>query len=194
VCISPHGFEIDAVLPDHRGGGAMVAEHLVALGHEHIGVLSGPANLLVNRERLQGFRDELRRSGTVLPGNRIVKADFTRAGGRAAALELMARSPEVTAVFALNDVMALGAVAALRDDLSLAIPDDVSVVGFDDIELTRDLRPTLTTVHLPLEEIGEHGMRRCWTSTPASVPSGSRPGWWSETPQHRPVPAKPRTG
>src|SRR6185295_17874078 len=69
------------------------------------------------------------------------------------------RHPELTAVFALNDMMAVGALAALRDDLRRRVPGDVSVVGFDDIALTVDVRPQLTTVHLPLEEIGARGMR-----------------------------------
>jgi LacI family transcriptional regulator len=131
----------------------------VALGHERIGVVSGPGNLLTNRERMQGFRDQLRAAGVALPPERIVKSDFTRDGGHAAALELMARCPDLTAVFALNDAMAIGILAAVRDDLGRSVPGDVSVVGFDDIAPTRDVRPALSTVHLPLEEIGEHGMR-----------------------------------
>ncbi len=159
VCMSPHGLESDAVLPDQQGGGRLVAEHLVGLGHERIGVVGGPGNLLVNRERLQGFRERLRAAGLGLPASRIVKSDFTRDGGRTAALELVGRCPDLTAVFAVNDAMALGVLVALRDDLGRSVPGDVSVVGFDDIALTRDVRPALTTVHLPLEEIGEHGMR-----------------------------------
>jgi LacI family transcriptional regulator len=159
ACISTHGLETDAVLPDQRGGGALVAEHLTALGHERIGVLSGPANLLVNRERLHGFRERLRAAGQVLPPERVVRSDFTRDGGHAATLELMARYPDLTAVFALNDAMAIGALAALRDDLRRAVPDDVSVVGFDDIAPAQDVRPALSTVHLPLEEMGAQGMR-----------------------------------
>jgi LacI family transcriptional regulator len=159
VCISPHGFETDAVLPDHREGGRLAARHLADLGHRHIGAISGPPNLLVNQERLRGFRDQLRALGIALPPGQIGKGDFTREGGRAATVDLLTRNPELTAVFALNDVMAVGALAALRDELRLPVPDKVSVVGFDDIALTSDVQPTLTTVHLPLEEIGQHGMR-----------------------------------
>jgi LacI family transcriptional regulator len=157
--VSAHGLDADTVLPDHRGGGRLIAEHLVGLGHERIGVVSGPGNLLTSRERLQGLRDELRRAGRNLPPAQIVKSDFTRDGGRAATLDLMVRCPDLTAVVALNDMMAVGALAALRDDLRRSVPGDVSVVGFDDIALTEDVQPPLTTVHLPLEEIGEHGMR-----------------------------------
>jgi LacI family transcriptional regulator len=159
ACVSDHGIEVASVLPDHRGGARLVAEHLVALGHERIGVVTGPANLLTSRDRLQAFRDRLRALGHPLDPDRIERSDFTRDGGRAATADLMRRHPDLTAVFALNDMMAVGALVALREDLGRSAPDEVSVVGFDDVPLTRDLRPALTTVHLPLEEIGEHGMR-----------------------------------
>ena len=81
VCISPHGFETDAVLPDHREGGRLAARHLTELGHRHIGVISGPANLLVNQERIRGFREHLRAQDIPLPPARIGKGDFTREGG-----------------------------------------------------------------------------------------------------------------
>jgi LacI family transcriptional regulator len=147
------------VLPDHREGGRLAGRHLTELGHSRIGVVSGPANLLVNQERLRGFRDHLRTVDLTLPPGQLGKGDFTRDGGRAATVDLLTRNPDLTAIFALNDVMAVGALAALRDDLHLPVPDRVSVVGFDDIALTSDVQPALTTVHLPLEEIGQHGMR-----------------------------------
>jgi LacI family transcriptional regulator len=159
ACISTHGLDADTVLPEHRAGARMIAEHLVELGHERIGVVTGPANLITSRERLQGLRDRLRESGLTLTPSQIVKSDFSRDGGRSATLDLMGRCPDLTAVVALNDMMAVGALAALRDDLRLSVPGDVSVVGFDDITLTEDVQPPLTTVHLPLEEIGEYGMR-----------------------------------
>jgi LacI family transcriptional regulator len=81
----------------------------------------------------------------------------------------MARNPGLTAIFALNDVMAIGVMAALRDELKLSVPEDVSVVGFDDISLTVDVQPPLSTVHLPLEEIGRHGMRLLLDEAPAGV-------------------------
>src|SRR5947207_5533527 len=169
ACVSAHGFEADSVLPDHRAGARLVAEHLVGLGHRRIGVVTGPANLLTSRERMQGVRDRLRELGHPLPAERVVRSDFSRDGGRQATLELMARCPDLTAVFALNDMMAVGALTALRDDLHRAVPDEVSVVGYDDIALTRDLRPALTTVHLPLDEIGEHGMRLLLSDRPLTA-------------------------
>jgi LacI family transcriptional regulator len=159
ACVSDHGLDAPTVLPEHRDGARQVANHLVAHGHERIGVVTGPANLVTSQERLQGFRERLRALGRPLDPARVVRSDFSRDGGRSATLELMHRHPDLTAVFALNDMMAVGALVALRDDLGRSVPDDVSVVGFDDVPLTRDLHPPLTTVHLPLEEIGERGMR-----------------------------------
>jgi LacI family transcriptional regulator len=159
ACVSDHGIAADSVLPAHREGARLVADYLVGLGHERIGVVTGPGNLLTSRERLQGFRERLRTLDRPLAPERVVRADFSRDGGRRATVELLTRCPDLTAVFALNDMMAVGALAALREDLGRSVPDEVSVVGFDDIPLTRDLHPSLTSVHLPLEEIGEHGMR-----------------------------------
>src|SRR5439155_15847007 len=130
-----------------------------ALRQQRIGGVSGPVNLLVNRERLAGFRERLRAAGVPLAPERVVKADFTRDGGRAATLELLGRCPDVTAIFALNDAMAIGVLVALREDLGLSVPADVSVVGFDDIAPTRDVQPARPTPHIPLEEVGRHGMR-----------------------------------
>jgi LacI family transcriptional regulator len=168
ACVSAHGFDADSVLPDHRAGARRVADHLVDLGHQRIGVVTGPGNLLTSRERLQGFREQLRERSHPLAPSRIVRSDFSRDGGRDATLELLDRCPDLTAVFALNDMMAVGVLAALRD-LGRSVPDEVSVVGFDDITLTRDLRPPLTTVHLPLEEIGEHGMQFLLSERPVGI-------------------------
>lgn len=159
ACVSDHGIAMPSVLPEHRHGARLVAEHLVEQGHSRIGVLTGPATLLTSRERLQGFRDRLRVLGHPLDPERVERADFTRDGGRTATNELMRRHPDTTAIFALNDMSAVGALVALRADLGLRVPQDVSVVGYDDVPLTRDLAPALTTVHLPLEEVGEQGMR-----------------------------------
>src|SRR5205814_4961353 len=116
ACVSDHGIEADSVLPQHGDGARQVAEHLVGLGHDRIGVLAGPANLRTSRERLAGFRDGLRALGHPLDPARVARADFSRDGGRQAARQLLAEHPDLTAVFALNDMMAVGALTALRDD------------------------------------------------------------------------------
>ncbi|GAA1973645.1 LacI family DNA-binding transcriptional regulator [Kitasatospora viridis] len=154
ACVGDHGVATDTVALDNRGGAEQAVAHLWELGHRRIGVIAGPLGLVTVRDRLDGVRRALERRGAPLPAERVVEADFTRAGGRAAALALLARQPELTAVFALNDGMAAGALAALRDELGLAVPGRVSVVGFDDLPYAADLHPALTTVRLPLEKAG----------------------------------------
>lgn len=149
----------DTVLPENRRGAAQAAELLLALGHRKIGILSGPDGLSTIEHRLAGFRDTLRAAGVDVPDDAIVAADFTRDGGYAGMLELDQRHPELTAVFALNDPTAVGAMAALREEIGKSVPQDVSVIGFDDVPTAQDVTPALTTVRLPLEEMGERAMR-----------------------------------
>ncbi|MFB9236619.1 LacI family DNA-binding transcriptional regulator [Plantactinospora siamensis] len=155
--ISDHALPYDAVLPANERGGAQVARLLHDLGHRDVGVISGPAELTTVRLRLAGFCDEWRRLGGELPDEALCTADFSRAGGRSACVELMERRPGTTAIFALNDLMAVGALAALPD-LGLLVPRDLSVVGFDDLWFSADVQPSLTTVRLPLEEMGARAM------------------------------------
>lgn len=109
-------------------------------------------------DRLTGFREELAAAGVELAEQDIVEAPFTRDGGHAAMTELLSRGLSATCVFAVTDVMAIGALTALRE-AGLSVPGDVSLAGFDDIPVVRDLTPPLTTVALPLELLGEHAMR-----------------------------------
>jgi len=92
-----------------------------------------------------------------LPQEFIVDGDYSREGGARATTLLLERHPDLTAIFALNDVMALGVLAVLRDR-GLAVPGDISVVGFDDIPLAADVTPALTTVSVPLARMGERAM------------------------------------
>jgi LacI family transcriptional regulator len=149
----------DTVLPENRRGAAQAAELLLALGHRKIGILSGPDGLSTVEHRLAGFRDTLHAAGVDVPPDAIISADFTRDGGYAAMLELHQRYPDRTAVFALNDPTAVGAMAALREEIGQSVPQDVSVIGFDDVPTAQDVTPALTTVRLPLEEMGERAMR-----------------------------------
>ncbi len=157
VGIGRHGMSGDTVAPAHRAGARDAARYLRRLGHRSVGVVCGPLGLTTVRERLTGFSSEMTRLGAAIPEDAIEEGDFSREGGAAATAALLARCPQLTAIFAANDLMATGAITYLRK-AGHRVPDDVSVVGYDDIELARDITPTLTTVRLPLREIGERAM------------------------------------
>ncbi|MCW3841055.1 LacI family transcriptional regulator [Micromonospora yasonensis] len=161
--VSRHrSLKVDSVLPENRAGAAAMARALLDLGHRRFAVLAGPPALTTVADRLGGFRDELKKAGITLATSDIVEAPFTRDGGYGAMTELLDRGLTATCVFALTDVMAIGACAALRDH-GLSVPDDVSVAGFDDIPIVRDLTPPLTTVALPLPQLGEQAMQMALT-------------------------------
>jgi len=146
VAIGGHGNNFDTVSVDNFGGGQQAASHLASLGHKEVGVVTGPSTLASVQARLSGF-------GSVLAPRAVVEGDFTREGGRVSTLELLGRA-DVTAIFALNDLMAVGALAALRERGR----EEVSVVGFDDLPVAVDVTPALTTVRLDLMAIGASAM------------------------------------
>lgn len=150
--IGRHYAPGDAVVPDNVGGAFALARSLVGLGHRTIGVIAGP-KLLTSRDRLAGFRAGLAEAGVELPDQNLVAGDFTRDGGFRGALELLDRIRGLTAIFALNDAMAIGALAALRDR-GMQVPEQVSLCGFGDIPIAQDLWPPLSTVRVPMVEMG----------------------------------------
>jgi LacI family transcriptional regulator len=155
VVISQQRLPVDTVVVENRSGARALAAALVGLGYRGFGVLAGPRALLTARDRLQGFRDGLRKAGVGAP--EVVHGAFTRDGGYDAMRELMDSDTRPECVFAVNDVMAVGAMAACRD-LGLEPGSDLALAGFDDISTLRDVHPALTTVRLPLEEAGSSAL------------------------------------
>ncbi|MFG1827931.1 LacI family DNA-binding transcriptional regulator [Microbispora bryophytorum] len=150
--IGQRRLPVDTVVVANRAGARDLGTHLVGLGYRSFGVLAGPRGLLTAADRLTGFAEGLAASDVVVPPEAVMYGEFDRDGGHDAMLELLARRGEVECVFAVNDVMAVGALAALR---SRGLERTVAVAGFDDITTLRDVTPALTTVRLPLVEIGE---------------------------------------
>jgi len=151
--IGRHEHAGDAVVPDNEQGGFLAGDHLFSLGHTEIGVIAGPKILTTTTDRLTGLRRAAREHGVKLPARRIVYADFDRDSGAEAAAKLLAAHPQLTAIAALNDSMAVGVLACLR-----STDRQVSVTGFDDMPIARDVTPTLTSVRLPLAEMGARAM------------------------------------
>src|SRR4051812_16305719 len=165
ACVSQNRLETNTVLIENRAGARQLAQELAGLGHRRFAVLAGPADLLTARDRHTRVVNGLNGAGIAAADTRAVHGPFTRDGGYAAAEQLIAADLPATCVFACNDVVAVGAVAAFRDH-GLRVPQDVSVAGFDDIRTLRDLVPTLTTVHLDLENVGSSAATLALDSTP----------------------------
>jgi DNA-binding LacI/PurR family transcriptional regulator len=134
----------------NRDGGALAAQHLLARGRHRIAVISGPLDVPAAADRLGGFRDEMARRGH--PDVPTAEGNFTYSSGITAMDLLLAEDAAIDGVFAGNDLMALGAIQALHASGRL-VPDDVSVVGFDDSSIGSVSRPALTTVRQPIEEM-----------------------------------------
>jgi LacI family transcriptional regulator len=155
VALAPRSERWPAEVPDNRAGARLVGEHLVSLGHTRIAMISGPATLRTSRERELGYIQAMKAAG-IKPT--IVRADFTVSGAAQAMTGLLARDPP-TAVFVASDTMALGALSQLRR-LGVEVPGDVSVAGFDDIPGLEFIHPSLTTVRVPMAQLGAAGVAR----------------------------------
>lgn len=141
------------VVLDNERGGALATECLLRHGHRHIGHVAGPLSFADARDRHAGYRRALEAAGVAYDERYVVASTFLEEGGASAVTQLIERVPKLSAVFVANDQMAAGAMRALRER-GLRVPDDVSVVGYDDVFLARYLTPALTTVRQPLVEMG----------------------------------------
>ncbi|MFF3830060.1 LacI family DNA-binding transcriptional regulator [Streptomyces sp. NPDC002458] len=150
---------VAALAFDNRGGARRITEHLIALGHRRLGYVAGPVERTTTRHRLEGHREAMKAAGLYGDEESVtVHGPYDRRSGYDATLELLRREPDVTAVVAANDTVALGACAAVRER-GLRIPEDISVAGFDDLPFSVDAVPALTTVRLPLFEAGARAGR-----------------------------------
>ncbi len=156
VVIDPR-FSLDEGIPvvatANMGGGRVATEHLVALGHKRIGVITGPPGWCDSLDRLAGYHSVLFASGIANVPELVREGDFTHEGGYRAARQLLALSKRPTAIFAFNDDMALGAIRAAQEH-SLAVPADLSVMGFADSPFAAMANPSLTSVFQPSYELG----------------------------------------
>src|SRR6266513_566990 len=153
VCSGPRGNEIDSLtIQNCRGAREMVA-HLVSLGHKRIAIIKGSARNYDAAESLRGYRVALREAGITPDAVLERDGNFTEAAGYTAALQLLALKNRPTAIFAANDSMAIGVLSALRQS-GVRVPEEMAVAGFDDIPLARYMDPPLSSVHVPICELG----------------------------------------
>ncbi|MGW3393776.1 LacI family DNA-binding transcriptional regulator [Streptomyces sp. NRRL F-5193] len=156
-CYDAEG-ELPSVVPDEITGGHRAARHLVRAGHERIGLINLDPAIPAAVGRREGYERALREAGLPLDPALVVSGHATADGGYTAACELLDRADRPTALFCANDRMAMGAYDAIKER-GLRIPDDVAVVGYDNQELIAAyLRPKLTTLALPFEEMGARGV------------------------------------
>ena len=143
-----------AVVPDNRQGAAAAIEHLIQLGHRRIGLVAAPQTTMAGQERLLAARAALRRHHLAHEDALVAVADsFSEVSGYRAARRLLLDGEPLTAIFCANDLIALGAIRFARE-LGLSVPDDLSVVGFNNIPQSELFDPPLTTVNVPQEEMG----------------------------------------
>ena len=151
--------DLPTIMSDNEGGGRMVAEHLLALGHRRFGYLMPPPRNVDAPARLAGVRGALRAAGLGRDALTIAHGEALVGGGETAANELLDEAPDTSAFIAYNDLMAIGALRALRRR-GRHVPGDASVVGFDDVALAAYVDPPLTTISQQTEEMGRWAVGR----------------------------------
>lgn len=147
------GVSVDSVLTDNEQGGWLATHHLIKLGHRRIGCITGPSDLTPSADRVTGYQRALQQSGLPVESELVVRGEFQSDSGYQAAHSLLGMKDPPAAVFACNDLMAVGVLGAAYER-SLQVPDQLSVVGFDDIGLASFTNPPLTTVAQPKREMG----------------------------------------
>lgn len=149
--------KIPAISGNNFDGGYQVGKHLLELGHERFGVILGQRHCTESSERLAGFKFALEQAHFTFDESNLHYSDYMIEGGRHAAQKLLSKTHRPTAIFCANDMMAYGTLEA-AESLGLKVPDDLSIVGYDDTPMAEWVRPSLTTVYQPKTEMGEAGV------------------------------------
>jgi LacI family transcriptional regulator len=147
------GVTADLVQIDHEKGAYLATKHLLQLGHADIGCITGPVSTAVSAMRVHGFIRAMAERGLEIEPNAIVESDFSATGGYAAASQLF-DTLKPSAIFACNDMMGIGALRAAAER-GISVPNDCSIIGFDDVELSRYTYPALSTVGQSVRALGE---------------------------------------
>lgn len=153
------GSRIESLCFDNRTGAMMATRHLIEMGHRRIAYITGDTDHDDALERLEGYRDGMRQAGLPMESKLIVKGDFTEQGGMLAVNRLLDAGIPFTAIACSNDQTAIGALLALNRR-NIRVPDDVSIIGFDDVAPARFSIPPLTSIHLSIYQAGEAAARK----------------------------------
>ncbi|MCE0764156.1 LacI family transcriptional regulator [Pseudonocardia kujensis] len=171
ACIGQDALGVSSVVVENRLSSAALADALYRDGHRRFALLAGPSGVLTARDRVEGFCFTLAEHDVDPAPEDVIACDFTRDGGYAGTRALLERNSgrmPVDCLFAVNDVMALGALAALRE-AGLTVPDDVGLAGFDDISSLRDVVPAMTTVRLPMTGMGTNAVELALDENPGTI-------------------------
>lgn len=144
----------DVVLLDNFQGGYDATQHLISCHHQRIGCISGPSLLTPSAQRVDGYKQALRESGIDIEEDLVQMGDFRFSGGEEAMRKILSVTDQPTAIFVCNDMMALGAIRAINDT-GKRVPDDYSLIGFDNIPLSKTVYPALTTMAQPIQQMAE---------------------------------------
>jgi LacI family transcriptional regulator len=146
-------LKMDVVITDNLQGGRLATQHLIGLGHQRIACITGPSKVNLSAQRVTGYIQSLQEAGLGFDKDLIISGDFHPESGQAAAYQLLSMQDPPTAIFACNDMMAIGVLRACME-LGRRIPQDLALVGYDDIELASYTTPSLTTIQQPKKEMG----------------------------------------
>ena len=161
----------DVVLVNNEQGGYEATRHLIELGHQRIGCIAGPSELTPSAARIHGYRRALEENDLPYREELIVSGDFRYDGGETTMEKLLSLSAPPTAVFVCNDIMAIGALRAIKR-AQMQVPADLSIIGFDNIPITSATSPALTTVAQPITELGVRSMNLLLSRIRNTRPSG----------------------
>jgi LacI family transcriptional regulator len=158
VVIGRHEVDSPAVMVDNIGGAAQAVQHLFDIGHRRIGFIGGPDGSTTALDRLAGYKNTMAKNGLKFAPRLVKKGTWNPQSGYLLGMQLLKGKSRPTAIVAANDQMAFGAIKAAKE-LGLVVPEDLAVVGFDNIPLSSYFNPSLTTVEIPMHDLGAAAVR-----------------------------------
>jgi LacI family transcriptional regulator len=168
----PYFVNVPSVDVENREGAREAVAHLIRLGHRRIGVINGQLQMEAAQARRDGYKQALLEAGIAIESELMVEGDYSEPTAYAAMLKLLDLAPPPTAVFAASDTMAIGALRAIRDR-GMRVPEDVALIGYDDLPLAAHATPPLTSVNQPVSDMGAHAVRLLVEQIRDEEPGGS---------------------
>ncbi len=175
VALGHHLIDAPQVTIDNRLAAYEMTEYLIGLGHRRIAFIAGPSELSTSALREEGYREALQQHNIPFAPDLVMESDFTYEDGLRLADHILTRNPLPTAIFGSNDVVAIGCLVGLQQQ-GIRVPDQISVTGFDDIAAAQYVNPPLTTVRVPMREMGVIGVRQLLAAMKSDKPLAS-PHW-----------------